>query len=599
LRNLVKVVCSVAIASGISIIAGCGGGSSSIAGTSGNPITLKGTAATGAPITEATITLIDSAGQTASAVTESNGNYSLDVSALKPPLLLKLTGQNSDGTPILLYSAIDAFDGLLNPTANVTPLTNAALVLATGKNASEFYEAPDIAKLSKENLAAANATLKAELGLTMAGSSTDASIDFAKSSFAADKSGVDLLMESINIKTNPPTQSNGPSSVALIGKLYKGGKIITPPTGGLSNGNATVAGSLTIPSSYQGVNFKGIDSLFAAVNQIIQSGIGSANQVTQLTALTDPAFLNFGQGSQAFWNGITANGVTTKLIDFSVLGCNFSTPLICEVSGIVAANGNRNTVNTSLIYDGNSNRWKFYGNKRITNLSVTTTLFRETYFTNTTLTRNAYSGYEVVVNTDGGGSQVDSAKLYIFYNNAWQLIDTVLRDYSSNAPNFLYKEVKLSDAQITSLNASALSSGVSVRLDLLDSSAGLLGSSYLYNVSLPLLSTDVANFKFPEITDSGIAQLKQYNGEKALTLAVSPGNGVFSIKEFYWNQFFTPGQSVVSTDLSLRSKVINIALANTLNMSDHTNRAFDFYGFTADGMKIHTRNAGCNVAICY
>jgi hypothetical protein len=582
-------------------MAGCGGGggTSSIGVTAALPITLKGTAATGAPITEATITIFDSAGQTVSAATDSNGNYTLDVSTLKPPLLLKLTGQNSDGTPTLLYSAIDSFDGLLNPTANVTPLTNAALVLATGQNASEFFEGPDISKLSKENLAAANAKLKDELGPTIAGSGTDAGVDFAKTSFVADKSGVDLLMESIDIKTNPPSQSNGPTSVALIGKLYKGGKIITPPSGGLSKGNATVVGSLSIPTSYQVANFKGIDSLFAAVNQIIQSGIGNANQITQLTSLTDAAFLNYGQDSQAFWNGIATNGTGAKIVDIGLVGCNFSTPLICEVSGFVASNGHRNAVNTSLIYDGNSNAWKFYGNKRITNLSVTTTLFRETYFTSSTLTRNAYSGYEVVVNTDGGGSKIDTAKLYIFYDNAWQLIDTVVRDYSTTAPNFLYKEVKLSDAQITSLNASALASGVSVRLDLLDASGGLLGSNFLYNVSLPLLSTDVANFKFPEITDSGIAQLKQYNGEKSLTLTVSPGNGVFSVKEFYWNQYFTPGQSVVATDLGLRSKVVNITLENTLAMSDHTNRAFDFYGFTADGMKIHTRNAGCNVAICY
>ncbi len=596
------LMAALLLAFGISACGGGGGG-----GNSGAPstpiavkvITLKGTAATGAPITSATVTLIDSAGQSKTVATDSNGNYSLDVTSLKPPLLLKLTGQNADGTPVLLYSAIDAFDDLLSPTANITPLTNAALVLATGQNATEFYGSPDPTKLTAENLKAANTKLKDELGGVLANSGTDSTVDFTKSSFVANKSGVDLLMESFDIKTNPPTKANGASSVALIGKLYMGGKIITPPSGGLSNGSAAVTGNLSIPSAYQGVNFRAIDGLIESANQIIKSGIGSATQVTQLNDLTDPGFLNYGQNSQTFWNNVVSNGSNAKIFNVSILGCNFTAPLICELIGSVGTDGNRNSFSTSVIFNVNKNLWEFFGNRKITDFSVTTTLFRETYFTKSTLTRNAYSGYEVVVNTDGSGASIDSAKLYVFIDNAWQLIDTVQRRYDSAAPTFLYKEVTLADSLINRLNASALVNGVSVRLDLLDAGGNQLSSNFLYSVCLPLLSTDVANFKFPEITDSGIQQLRQYNGEKTLTLNISPGNGVFSVNEFNWNQYFTPGQAISSTDLTLRSTVVNITFANTLTMLDHTHRAFDFYGFTADGMKIHTRNAGCNVEMCY
>ncbi|HTN44668.1 MAG TPA: carboxypeptidase-like regulatory domain-containing protein [Nitrospiria bacterium] len=82
---------------------GCGknGGSSPsslVSGTVGTPPvtppppgpTISGTAATGAPIPDAVVTIKDPSGQSKTGTTDDNGKYSIDVTGMTPPFLLKV-----------------------------------------------------------------------------------------------------------------------------------------------------------------------------------------------------------------------------------------------------------------------------------------------------------------------------------------------------------------------------------------------------------------------------------------------------------------------------------------------------------------------------
>lgn len=576
------------------LLTACGGSSGGGGGAGG--ITLKGTAATGAPLAQSTVTVLDKNGLTLTTSTDSAGGYSLDVSSLTPPLLIKLEGQNSDDTPLVMYSAVDAIAGN-NATANVTPLTNATVVLATGQNVTEFYSAPSAAKLSTSTLNAANASLSQQIAPLLQSTGTPSGLNFIKTDFSTDKTGLDLVLESLNISTNPPQQANGASSVALIGRLSKGGKILTPPVGGIGNGNVSVIGSLAIPAGFTDIKFNAIDTLISSANQILLSGNGLDSKVSQLISLSDNGYLNQGKNAADDWRS-RASGLG-RLVGIGIQGCNFSTPLICSIAGAKQSGSNRTAFQNAVIYDGQN--WRFYGNQRITNINVTTTLFRETYFTDSTITRNAYSGYEVVVSTEGTGTSVKSAKLYVYLNNIWQeLANLTTPDnaFGDSGSSFLYQEVQLGDERIRALTEQALSNGVSLKLELFDGNNSPLGNNYLYGLNLPLLSTDVANFKFPEITDEGIQQFRQYDGGTSLQLKLSPGNAFFSPQEFYWNQFSAPGQQIVSTDIAKRSTSVNLQLQKVMPMTANTRRGIDFYAFTAEGTKIHTRNVGCNVANC-
>ncbi len=95
---------------------GCshGGDSTSDKPGNGTAVTLSGTAASGAPIASATITLKDKNGSLKTGVTGTDGKYSFDITSMTPPFLIKVPlGQT------YLYSVVTS-----SGTANVHPYTD-------------------------------------------------------------------------------------------------------------------------------------------------------------------------------------------------------------------------------------------------------------------------------------------------------------------------------------------------------------------------------------------------------------------------------------------------------------------------------------------
>ena len=156
--SLLKVS-GVAILSIILISCGGGGGSSSSATSSSS--SLSGTAATGAPLAGAIITVFDATGATVGTTTaDSNGAYTLPVDATKykAPFIVQAQGTVGDGSTII-YSLASAAG-----TVNINQVTNAiaaslsstgdpaALISGTTKTAADVSAADSAFSAALVNL---------------------------------------------------------------------------------------------------------------------------------------------------------------------------------------------------------------------------------------------------------------------------------------------------------------------------------------------------------------------------------------------------------------------------------------------------------------
>jgi hypothetical protein len=156
---------------------GGGGGGGGIASTT----VLSGTAATGAPIANAKVYIVDSAGRvpagqdeasgTALVTTDANGQYALTntmLSGLSGPFMVRVVGQmlteSGDMGPAVFHAVTTGPAPGVAATANVTPLTEAHAALALGAQPSLAYGSSSAMQVvTPTRLAEANTTLLSAL----------------------------------------------------------------------------------------------------------------------------------------------------------------------------------------------------------------------------------------------------------------------------------------------------------------------------------------------------------------------------------------------------------------------------------------------------
>ncbi len=226
-------------------LAGCGGDDNS-----SSTSTVSGTAATGAPITGATVTFIGKNGKTASATTgATDGKFSADVKELTFPAIIKVDG----GTAGTLYSVAEAS----NTTVNITPLTTIALVLLPGLSddlgANYADWANQASNVTNADLTEAIKKVNANL-LTL--DTSNSGIDwttynflttaFNANSLGADKT-LDLFKWAFNFAAevfsqivsiqNPAGTTNFVFNDAISTAGINLGGGTTPPPGGANNGS--------------------------------------------------------------------------------------------------------------------------------------------------------------------------------------------------------------------------------------------------------------------------------------------------------------------------------------------------------------------------
>ena len=197
-RQIVSSLCALTVAA---VVAGCGGGGGSDVGSGGqapatgvSTQTVSGVAATGSPLV-GQVFLRSADRKDKATVIANDGSFSLDVSDMKPPYLLKAMG-TANGTSHTLYSFSDR-----SGTANINPFTNIALANAAGVDdpATVFDEADaDMLERIRATMADSMMALRLKILPLLVVFSADGR-DPHKHSFTADHDGLDAVFDSVRI----------------------------------------------------------------------------------------------------------------------------------------------------------------------------------------------------------------------------------------------------------------------------------------------------------------------------------------------------------------------------------------------------------------
>lgn len=181
-------------------LTGCGGGGDGGGPDIVLPKTITGVAAAGAPITGRAY-LRDSSHPTETlgpADIASDGGFSFDVINLTAPFYLQAEGV-AGGQSYKLHSVAMA-DG----TANINPLTNLAVAAAAGVNDPEaVFNDPAANPVLSSALDKAIADIKAAFQPLLDAYSADT--DFLTGSFVADHSGLDGMLDAIEVEIDATT----------------------------------------------------------------------------------------------------------------------------------------------------------------------------------------------------------------------------------------------------------------------------------------------------------------------------------------------------------------------------------------------------------
>ena len=366
---------------------GGGGGDSGTTPTPTTPPTLRGVAATGAPLVNAQVSVVDGQGKAVGTATThaADGSYSLTLSATSPaaPLFIQVRGMDAAGSMQVLHSTVPVVSAAM--VGHVTPLTNAVVALALGTEPAPVFAAAATSSSQLTQMAtaapAAGEFLKT-LVKTQISDLKITSLDvLADASFAANKGAHDLLIESVRVdlarsRLNVPVLQIGNKFLAspapeVVVELPTAQTELLKTTGATpANAITSTLKAATSATTLLGT-LSGLDDLGAALNQLIAQG----KDIT--TVLAHPLVTGYDKH-----NGRVKTDLGAILFDYSaanrqfgrlqLLGCADDAPatgtcsevlvgaLVSDTSGTVvdvfsdAVSYNKSATTT--------NKWNLVGN---------------------------------------------------------------------------------------------------------------------------------------------------------------------------------------------------------------------------------------------
>ena len=240
--------------------------------------TTSGTVAQGAPLSGATVTLKDSAGNSATTTTAGDGTYSLNTSGFTPPYLVQV--QIPSGGNLYSVSA----DNGMSTTINVQPFTD--LMVRTyygsqGVTADAAFGSPVPPALPNPaavQIVQNQVTSVAQLWLNKAGVSTQPNM--ISGAFSANGQGLDQVLDwtTVNTSTLTVTITQGSTTQTSTITASNGAVTVTSTTTS-PNGTSSSTSSTAVPGG--SAQQTALNSIMATVNAL-NSTINS--QGSQLTA---------------------------------------------------------------------------------------------------------------------------------------------------------------------------------------------------------------------------------------------------------------------------------------------------------------------------
>jgi hypothetical protein len=309
-------------------LSACGGGGG---GASSNP-TVSGTASQGAPIV-GSVTLKDSKGASKSAAINSVGGYSVDVTGMTAPYIMKAGN---------FYSVVDSAT-----TANVNPLTDMCTRTAAGTTSVDNIFANPTLQLATlaTNLPTVVSNLKTNLNSVYPASVPATQRDFMNGSLTIDR-GVDLVLKNISIEASGSGftikyNSQVLISVSVVGNtatimpnttnlgsfanvIAIGSSIITDPATGLvwQTSDDNVKRNWYDATSYcSNLNLGGYSSGWYLPSSAELQGLNNSSIFSQIGG-THFADLGGGNYEGSYWSSTNYNSTTAFHIFLTAQGAS-------------------------------------------------------------------------------------------------------------------------------------------------------------------------------------------------------------------------------------------------------------------------------------
>lgn len=520
------------VASAIAMLAACGGSGSGTATTSFP----TGLAAVGAPISAGVLSAVDASGRTASTTIADDGSYSIDfISTLQPPVLLKAEGV-SGGRSTVHFGVITS---ATETTVNVTPVSTAVVAQVMQADPGVVFAAADtskIALLTTAQVSATNVIFGAALSAarTSAGISGSGALDFLNTPFAADKTGLDKLLDLVKISIQPDR------SVQLRNKTADG--VATVSSGG------TVSGTL---GTFGSIDTAGIDVLGREIQATFQTPSSWQNAAASVLNLFSSNFLNGGENRAAIITSIARDAsdmVGARFLPAKVLNCSTTGAFpVCEVLFTIKYNdGGFEPFIFPVSLEGGS--WKIYGDQAPVNTEYGAVVYRTVQGNDAAQTR---SGFNITVYDDAAigntvvgyikawfGTNISGTPDFVFVNpleitgscnnsplGGYLKILTDPNDNNSCAGNF----AALSDSRIDQLRANFATSRPKITVRYYDISGNSIANTqHVITVeALPLKPSEVTDGHFATVTPASWSEFAAASSDNTpFTLAVTKGSSV-------------------------------------------------------------------------
>ncbi|QBR02179.1 hypothetical protein [Paraburkholderia pallida] len=340
---------------------------------------MNGVVAVGDPLGGANLTIVDSTGKNAQTTSSSNGNYTISLSGLTPPLLI--VANDPSGTNLPMYSVATTFTEPAGAAsgaplvANVTPLTTAVSAeLTSDGNPADLVATGALAKMvTAATVTSATSTLNSVLAKLLSQNGLNASFDPIAGPFTPNHTGADAVIDSV-VVTPAPAGGLQITSIANMG--------VSVPLS-QSTTTATVLSPPPYPVGY-------LSTLLTQLGQCL-SGTTSA-----CASAIDAGYLEYGVSKfQTEHPGISASGTTITGVTTLAYFPGGTFPNVSGESALVhikytSASGAPNYA-TTLVQNLSNGNWDVIGNQVQYNIVIATFLQQYNYLD---ATYSPYSQYE-------------------------------------------------------------------------------------------------------------------------------------------------------------------------------------------------------------
>jgi len=381
------------------LVAACGGDDA--AAPAASTASLAGTAAVGAPITGGRLRIVDAAGNVVAenVALAADGSFSGVALTGSGPWRLEACGWA--GPNWTCVHSVAQQGG----TANVTPLTSALVLLASG-SAPDALMNGAAAGLDANAVAAAQNTLRTGLGPVLASAGVDASLDLVTGALAAgSRAGYDRLLDAVQVNTGV----DGQPFVQIGSRLGSGNLYLEQ--------GAPALGSLSAATGAANLPLAGLETLFERMTAAIASAPACAHAETGLAStLAADAALSFGgpslngaanvaQGLCAFLGG----GLDGDTPEPARWGSRFMSPVLgkCDFDGAAPVcgvsfslqdtEGGVESLGNGMAVTYTGGEWKFKGDRLPLAMNASARVQRDLRFDGTTpvVTYNRAIAFEI------------------------------------------------------------------------------------------------------------------------------------------------------------------------------------------------------------